>query len=481
MDSFLEKIKQSAVPYLGLMMIMAVVLSALNIHKGHNWGGDFSLYIHQAMSIAENNTSELFEANKYAMDHSDFALGPYLYPFGFPVLLYSLYDMEKLDFKAMKWLGIGCFVLSLPLFYLLFRHLLLGKWTALVATYMIAINWNYLIITDSILSDLPFFFFSVLALLFFYLQKNYINQLFLGLVIFYAYFIRDNGIFLLPALLCFQATDNTIRNRPKLFLALPYLVFGIMLVVLKRLFPYNGGTSNLETLMHLSPSVILYNLVYYTKYILNYFLAFSAKWILILSPLVVWLLLRGVSWDFKKYGFIYLYLLLNLGLFMVWPYNEGYRFIFPLLPFFVWMFIRGALKEVRNSSMLLECITWRHLVFSYLSIYTAFNLYEITRRSYTVDTNKAFSHSSLQMYEYLKKNVDKNALISFIKPRVLRLGTGINAIYTSPDNFGKSPADYLLAHLTEEEMENLSRKLTLLQNFDDFDLYKRAEVECESP
>lgn len=46
-------------------MILSGILISLSIDEGHNWGGDFALYINQAMHLVEENfLDEVYETNK---------------------------------------------------------------------------------------------------------------------------------------------------------------------------------------------------------------------------------------------------------------------------------------------------------------------------------------------------------------------------------------------------------------------------------
>jgi len=103
------------------MGFVCLALIAWCIHDGHEWGGDFALYIEQVQAINEGSVGELYAANKYAMDNSDYEVGPYLYPFGFPLLLWPVLKVIGIHFIALK-IYCGLFLLlSIPLISALFR------------------------------------------------------------------------------------------------------------------------------------------------------------------------------------------------------------------------------------------------------------------------------------------------------------------------------------------------------------------------
>jgi len=94
---------------------LILALGLLIIQPGHNWGGDFALYIEQAIALSEGSLNELYEQNKFAMEHSQYALGPFLYPIGFPLILSPFIAVFGLDFMLLKYVvfffSLGSFVL----------------------------------------------------------------------------------------------------------------------------------------------------------------------------------------------------------------------------------------------------------------------------------------------------------------------------------------------------------------------------------
>jgi hypothetical protein len=93
----------------------------MSIQEGHKWGGDFSLYVMQSIAINEGGQlEEVYQQNKFAIDHSTGDFGPYLYPNGFPYLIAPVIRFVGLDFI---WLKIFCslfFVSCIPLLFKLF-------------------------------------------------------------------------------------------------------------------------------------------------------------------------------------------------------------------------------------------------------------------------------------------------------------------------------------------------------------------------
>jgi hypothetical protein len=80
------------------------------IDNYHNWGDDFSLYLHQAKSLVEGSSSELHLKNLDMMNHGK--IGPALYPMGFPLLISPLQKLGC-DLYYFKCVEIIFYILSL--------------------------------------------------------------------------------------------------------------------------------------------------------------------------------------------------------------------------------------------------------------------------------------------------------------------------------------------------------------------------------
>ena len=225
-----------------IITIASFILCLLRIQEGHNWGGDFALYIHQAKSLVEGNLQLLFDQNKYSMDQS--MVGPYFYPFGFPLIISPFYYLFGINLQLMKIVCAFFFVLAIPFVYFLSKRINSNE-NGILITIHIAFNWLFINYSDNVISDLPYFFFSTLSVYLITKSNNLRNSFLLGFSMFYAYFIRDIGITLIPTLFVYQYFDQ----KSKLFRAsqlLPYITFFLLLFISKILLPFNGGANHFE-------------------------------------------------------------------------------------------------------------------------------------------------------------------------------------------------------------------------------------------
>lgn len=424
-----------------ILMLASMSIISLVMNDGHDWRGDFAMYVSQAQSILDGSVQELYEMNVYSMDHSETVLGPYLYQFGFPLLLAPVLWLFGLDFFALKWLCSAGLILSIPLMFRLFSpHFKEVLYPWLVVAF-IAFNSEYIIFCDSILSDLPFLCFSMLALLLIPVRPTVLNQLALGVVIYFSYLIRDIGIVLLPALFTFQlvrfCSDTRIGGFQKREL-IPYLVFIFFFLLAAQLLP-SGQENHFKALFsEVSKESVRQNLEYYLS-ILQQFFRIGSTSTLPLSLLLILAFIGAISVT-RKAPHLVIYLILSLVIMNIWPYRQGIRFLFPLLPILILFAVKGTVLLFEAASMK------RFILPSILSFafffQMWFNVKDIREYSLT-DSNACYTTEMKQIYAFMKNELPKDRIVANYYPRILRMFTGMNAIRVSQWDFEASDAFYL--------------------------------------
>lgn len=226
----------------GLFVLALVYRSFLE--TGHDWGDDFSLYINQARSLVRGDVSSVVADMRYALQNSGSdTFSPYVYPWGFPLLLAPVYLVAGLDYGAFAWVTVGSFVV----FLWGFRRLIapsVGVVASCVIAAVVAMSVSYVRATGTILSDLPAIAVTVLALLWFehcrvaghFDRSSRLPLTVAGLLVTAAFSIRRETVVLLLALAVVQtvavrrasrSVDRHVR-RPRLVdVATPYWVFGL--------------------------------------------------------------------------------------------------------------------------------------------------------------------------------------------------------------------------------------------------------------
>jgi hypothetical protein len=138
------------------------------------------------------------------------------------------------------------------------------------------------------------------------------------------------------------------------------------------------------------------------------------------------------------------FVLLNFGLYIVWPSVQGMRFLFPLLPFLMVFFVgglgaswtRAGLPWLNRQSWIPEGMKSVKFV---VGLAAAVVLVQGTMTSvfYTMlDTNQAFSKDIQGVYDFVDGQVPIDGRISFHKPRLMRYVTGVET-YKIATDYGK--------------------------------------------
>ena len=202
------------------LILISVILCLAGIDDGHNWGGDFSLYIAQAKSIVEGTTKTLYLENHWAMAHIP-NYGPDLYPPGFPVLLAPLYYIFGIHFIAFKIYMIVFFILACFFSYQLFKDKFDDKIYVYLLLILLLFNRALVQFLDNVLSDIPFLFFTVFAFYCidrFFHKKHIGLHCLIGLLLSIPFSIRTIGLSLVLAFACYHFLSDfkQIRRQSRL-------------------------------------------------------------------------------------------------------------------------------------------------------------------------------------------------------------------------------------------------------------------------
>jgi hypothetical protein len=432
-----------------IYLFISFVLCLLQIHLGHSWGDDFAMYISQSYSLIDGTLDELFIKNKFLEDNSSFSLGPYLYPIGFPLLLTPVLFFCGTNFIILKLYCTVFFIATIFLLYSMFKDSFSQKNYCYLYFVIIAFNPFFFTFSDQVLSDFPFLFFSTLTLFFINKSQNLFINVAIGVLIFISFSIRDIGIVLLFSLMC-QQIYNFIKNKKvKLLYALiPYVIFFSFFAILRIVIP-NGNENHINSLLKLEIKNIGINIIYYINLIGWYFTGIpysGISYIRIIIALIIFLFISiftyiGIKQNIKNNIHIICYGFATMLCLIIWPYRQGVRFIFPILPFFIFFTLKGLefASNMYNFKFLL------YIYFAYILILDM----KISIDSYLISSNTVVTREMESIYNYIKFNVKNQEIIAFEKARALRLFTNKTTISEDYQSFEKSLADYLLVKKSE--------------------------------
>jgi hypothetical protein len=205
--------------------------------RGVDWGDDFSLYLHQAKALLAGNVHHVATQNRFTVDNSSWhSFSPYLYPWGWPLLLAPVVGLVGLNYTWLKLLEVVALCVFLLCIWRLARPRAgaLGAWLILL---LFGLSPFYLLGVDTVLSDLPFA--AVVGLTLVWLDKCSEPQLLassrrkllvLGLLLAFAVNVRREGVALLVAVAAVHVVE-LLQQRLKLSrdqtlrLVTPYAVF----------------------------------------------------------------------------------------------------------------------------------------------------------------------------------------------------------------------------------------------------------------
>ncbi|MBN1449847.1 MAG: hypothetical protein JW963_02445 [Anaerolineales bacterium] len=425
---------------LALMLLTSALLGSSVLTRGHWWGDDFAAYIMQAKSILARNMDEFVAANTFTVTQSSHQIGPAAYPWGFPLMLAPVYALIGLSPLALKLPGLLAYLGFLLVFFFLTKRRFtltesLPVPERVIAVSLFAFNPELLRFLDNIASDIPFLLFSTLALL---LADLYTHEtrakrrLWLaaltGVAIFVATFVRTQGLVLLGSVLLFQGIRFLGQRAQRRQLVTDSLIilaaFGVLWGISALVFP-GGQSSYLALYAGFSPDTLTGNVVAYSQVFGEFFATLPGQ--ALFFGMFVVLFFIGLAARFKADLLFVLYAALYLIVLWTWPEWQGYRFLFPMLPFFIYFAVQGMRVTLEKAGENQKAILQKG-AYAYLLLIVVLFAYNSGSNAYANlragrEINGPFDPYSLETYDFIKNNTPPDSVIVFFKPRAMRLMT----------------------------------------------------------
>jgi hypothetical protein len=500
----------------GIIIIFSGLMGAALLSSGHDWGDDFASYIMQAESIVNGRPSQFMEANAFTIQQSSINLGPVAYPWGTPVLLAPVVAVFGLNMMALKSINWICYLLFLMALAAGLRSKLSPlSLIALVA--ILGLDPAVLNLFNSIASDIPFLLFSTLTILLIgkviverrILSVPWLGYVLLGICLAISFFIRTTGIVLLFVAILSEAVlsipffhrsrtpDLDLERKPDsiplsrtrinwrmIFLrAIPYFVFLGMTGVWYLLLP-SGGGGYLQSLGAISAREIKANILYYLGMPQNFFSAIPFFSLVFGATLPFFF--TGLVKTINRYYPMAIYGILTMGVNIVWPANQGLRFLLPIFPFYLFFLLMGMEWYV----LAMEGIE-RKIAFSAAAGFVLLAAFFFSRQSMELAlanirnhrevSSGPFTPASQEMFNYIKTNTEQDSVIVFFKPRAMRLITARTSLeWNNPSEL--PPGQYFCFYRNEDEGHQLSSsdiealqgtgKIKLIFQNSDFQLFQ---------
>ncbi len=281
----------------------------------------------------------------------------------FPLILAPILGLFGTNFLLMRLVVIVLGVGSLGLVYLLFKQIKGPRWGLLMMLLTGASEHHYLY-SHYILSDIPYTFFSLMAL--WYFLKNQESsgprQMFIlaGLLLA-AFFTRRVGAILFVAVLLFKLFEARMKSTQTIILLLTFLIpIGLWSYrnhTVKKQVQSNQKKSLEEESKYVAlKKTFFLNIRYYRERATILLLTHRYEYNIHALRLIPVLLVIGfIGCLFKQRTVIEYYMLMYIIAYMFYPYyTQGVRYYIPVLPFLLYYLIFGIMVIVNFTAKLLK-------------------------------------------------------------------------------------------------------------------------------
>jgi hypothetical protein len=412
---------------LAIILFIAVlgIFYFCTLRQGQPWGDDFAMYILQARNIASGDWTP---PTGYIYNVHTAHVGPPAYPPLFPLMLSPLYRIWGLNLTPMKVEVDLCFLAGLYLvFQFLSRYAAFPVATGVVV--LVGLSPYFWEIKESVVSDLPFFFFSFLTLCVISAcdrngWKSTPAACAAAVCVYLSFATRVAGVVFLPCLLLSSMPQRGEVRRKALFATVVSVLFiGVHTIAFRSLGGYISQSS-------LSWSGLVRNLVAYSWAIRHQFLGLGSN-VFSWAFLLVLLVLGGIGVALRLKQGVSLpevFTISSLLLVLLWTNFADLRYLIPLLPmwfFYIWVAVG---KFSRRRELLLGGFLVATLLGGYASRFSKTDFGPIREGL----GNPAF----LLMSDYIRNQTPERSVIVYERPRLLTLvsGRAVSAYDEPADN-----------------------------------------------
>ena len=428
--------------YLILILILQLILGIKVIDYGHNWGGDFALYVDESRAIVEGRFWDFYQQNLFTIHNSHKTLAPIAEPIGAPILFAPLIALFGVNLLLLKYLMLVFYLgITILLWKLLDEFNIQSPIIKFSFILFVVSYYEFAFLLETVNSDLPFAFFTLLSILCYLKYSKYSELKYLLLASFFglfSYFIRDAGAAVCGtfAILGIIKVLNNEFKKSVIWYLLPLFV----IVCFKIFIPsFNSNlmadlSSKLSFDRCIQPLKIIYDNVSKNVLPLNRLYGFQSLYV------IVWILIiYGVYKFINKTGteFGKFLVLFILGYLLIHVYSgaieERYFLIIQMIAMigFVLAFI-DILSMMKLKPFILT------LILLAVSIQgAAKDLVRIRNWCFTENytfSNEVETTEAQEAWSFIKTKTGKNDIVFFRKPTVLRLFTRRNSCVFMEDS-----------------------------------------------
>ena len=434
-----------------LIILVSTLIGAGVLRRGHEWGDDWAWYVLQAKSVWDGTVDEFIAISDFTNYQSTTHLGPLAYPWGYPLILVPFYAANGISPMTLKIPGLLFYAGFLVCLYL-FTRSRLTRSESLIFVALFAFNPMLLEFLDYILSDIPFLFFSTLTL-FLVTQQNESRTRYalIGAAIFFTTFLRATGLLLLGCFLMIeflkllaQRKDRGVVKQIILNSFIVCAVFAVLWIVNMLLFP-GGGESYLSQYKNLTVDLVIGFIGAYFK-VYGWFFGDAAGWQYLYYFVLAFALLGAWIRRREELYFI-LFFIIWMLVHITYPYWQGPRYIFPLLPIFIYFAFQGMKFAIGKLSEKYQVMGQRVMYGFWIAIAGYFLVTSSVSAYHNVQTgrkiNGPFDPMSVEVYDWVARKTPPDSVLIFYKARVMRLMTNHPSIMINQCD-GMLKGDYLI-------------------------------------
>jgi len=382
-------------------LVLAGVFYLATLRPGQGWGDDFAMYILQARNIASGH----WNAPTGYIYNPHVVKGPPAYPPLFPVLLAPLYRIWGLNLTPMKIEVVLLFFAALFLVFEFCSRQVGFRYAAAIVA-VLALSPYFWGFKENIVSDLPFLFFLMLAML-----AIDSGGLAAAVAVYLCFAMRTAGIALVP---CLAWAARSRSRRAWGALAGAILLIGVHSLV------FRGAGGYLDYLSApwraLPRQMIAYDWTLRNKF---FGIASPVLGIPLLAVLLA-LSAAGLVARLKKRVSTADVFVFSYGCMVaVWTADEDVRFLIPLLPFWLLYVAEGLRTLPRRAERAAGIALAAVILVGFASAYARVDMYPL-RGAWN---NPPFD----RVAEYIRAETPRDAVFVFAKPRALTLVTDRSA------------------------------------------------------
>jgi len=417
-----------------IILLFQTIIGVNVIDYGHNWGGDFALYIDESRSIIEGHFNQFYEQNLFTVNNSHKTLAPIAEPIGTPLILAPFLHIFGVNCYLFKFIMLFFYVGISFLLWKILDFTKLNTQLLKFCTILFIISyWEFAFLLETVNSDLPFTFFSLLSIYNFTKYNDSSENRYLHCAIAtgtITYFIRDAGAALSATYMIIGFINYSKEKKVKKLLLFSLPVIAIIL------FKITIPSFNINLI---NDHITKFN---YTRFIspLNTFYKITAQNILPLNRFYnsdIYILLAWLTIAFgtintsniKTSEFRIFFCLFYSGYLAIYMLVGGCetRFFLILEILSLILFCNGILNIFQNFRIPKIIISSFFLLLSILG--AAKDLVRINNWCFSenyVFRNDAQSKQAQETWAFIKNHTSSNDVIFFRKPTVLRLFTRRN-------------------------------------------------------